>query len=39
VEWWSAQAEGQMTFASWTAVKIASVLTATKFAAAEYAVA
>jgi len=39
VERWTAQGEGQMTFASWIAVKTASVLAATKIAAAEYAVA
>jgi len=39
VEWQSAQAEDQMTFASWAAVKIASVLTAIKVAAAECAMA
>ena len=35
VKWWTAQAEGQMTSASWPAVKIAAVLTAIKIAAAE----
>jgi len=39
VERWTAQGEGQTTFASWIAVKTASVLAATKIAAAEYAVA
>lgn len=39
VEWWTAQGEGQTPFASWVAVKIASVLAATKIAAAEYVVA
>lgn len=35
----TARAEGQMTFASWVAVKTASVLAATKIAAAECVVA
>lgn len=39
VKWWTAQTEGQMTFASWAAVKIASVSTAIKIAAAECVVA
>ena len=39
MERWTAQGEGQTPFASWVAVKIASVLAATKIAAAEYVVA
>jgi hypothetical protein len=39
VECLTAQVEGQMTFASWVAAKIAFVLAATKIAAAECVVA
>ena len=35
VEWWTAQGEGQTTFASWVAVKIVSLLSVLDFCLVE----